>query len=127
MSKTLLNRLRFTLFIFLVMTALSTKVLSQSTCIYLTDDQTYVNATDGGNIKFYSNGEVAIDGKIDKDFSFKHVDCEIRLYYKKKLVNTLTHSAGYFDYKGETIPDKYNCDCLIDNRKVVYTHLVKRG
>ncbi len=100
---------------------------SQSICFYLSDNQTYVNATDGGNITFYKNGNVAINGKIDKSFSYKHEDCTIRLYYKGKLINTLSHSAGYFDFKGDQLPDKFNCDCLIDTRKIVYTHLQKRS
>ncbi len=104
-----------------------TASFGQSVCFYLTENQTYVNATDGGNITFYKNGKVAINGKIDPGFSYKHEDCDISLYYKGKLINTLTHSAGYFDYKGDHIPDKYNCDCLIDKRKIVYTHLRKGG
>lgn len=99
---------------------------AQSICFYLTADQTYVNATDGGNITFYKNGKVAVNGKTDRNFSYKHIDCDISLFYKGKLINTLTHSAGYFEFKGDHLPDKYNCDCLIDSRKVVYTHLQKR-
>lgn len=98
----------------------------QSICIYLTSDQTYVNAADGGNITFYKNGKVAVNSKTDRNFTYQHIDCDIKLYYKGKLINTLTHSAGYFDFKGDQLPDKYNCDCLIDSRKVVYTHLQKR-
>lgn len=96
----------FTLFV----TAIT--VHSQSTCIYLTDNRTYKNA-DGGAITFYESGKVAIDGKIDSNFSFYHEDCKIDLYYKGKLINTLTHSAGY--YKAN-----YECDCLIDKRKIIY-------
>jgi hypothetical protein len=103
------------------------KVFSQSICFYLTDDQTYVNASDGGNITFYKNGKVAINGKVNPSFSYKHIDCGINLYHKGKLINTLAHSAGYFDFKGDQLPDKYNCDCLIDNRKIVYTHLQKHS
>lgn len=91
---------------------------SQSICFYLTDNETYV-APDGENITFYKNGKVAINGKVDAYYSFVHSDCTIELYYKKKHINSLTHSIGLGN-------KKYDCDCLVDNRKIIYTHLQRK-
>jgi len=67
----------------------SKSIYSQSICMYPTNNQTYVNAKDGGNITFYKNGKVAINGKIDRRFSYQHTDCVIDLYYKNKVIKGL--------------------------------------
>lgn len=110
-----MHRLLTALFLILPATA-----FSQSVCHYLSNDQTYVSERDGENITFYNNGLVAINGSIDRRFAYDHEDCEIRLYYNGRQINTLVYGPSGND------PAR-DCDCLFDKRGIKYIHLVKKS
>ncbi len=100
---------------------------SQQDYAFATANKTYVNAKDGGNITFYSSGQVGINGKTDRNFTFNNIDGFIDLYYKGRKVNTLiyasralTYRSGPPDYLKAKLTD---CDCLLDKRNIIYTRL----
>ena len=102
---------------------------SQENCAAATANQTYVNASDGGNITFYTSGRVGINGKVDRNFTFNNNDCFIDLYYKGRKVNTLMTAERALTYRSgpseELRAKLQNCDCLLDKRNIIYTHLQK--
>lgn len=96
---------------------LSLKTQAQSGYIYYCHEAvykyTFVNKADGGSLTFYENGDVAIDGKIDKRFSFEFYDCTIELHYQGKKINELTCSI-----MKENIGEHE--EYFIDNRNIKY-------
>lgn len=107
----------------------STAAYSQSDYSTATANKTYVNAADGGNITFYTSGRVAINGKVDRNFTFNNSDGFIDLYYKGRKVNNLMTAERALLYRSGPAPELKakltNCDCLIDKRGIIYTHIQK--
>lgn len=103
-------------------TALTVYANAQSGYVYYCQEVVYgysfVNKKDGGSLTFYNNGRVAINGKIDKRFSYDFYDCTIILYYNGKKINVLEYSI-YSKPIGEHI------EYFIDNRGIKY-YTVKR-
>ncbi len=100
---------------------------SQQDCKSATSNQTYVNASDGGNITFYKSGQVGINGKVDRNFTYNNTDCFIDLYYKGRKVNSLMTAGRALTYRSGPPEDLKarltDCDCLLDKRNIIYTRL----
>ncbi len=113
----------------LALLAGSTVAQAQGEYAFATQNRTYVNAADGGNITFYTNGRVAINGKLDRNFTFNNQDGIIDLYYKGRRVNNLMYAERALLYRSgppdHLKPKLRNCDCLLDDRGIIYTHIRK--
>ncbi len=118
--------MRSLLFTLALFAGLST-AYGQNEYAFVTQDRTYYNLADNGNIKFYADGRVGINGAVKIDYTYKNDDGYVKLYYKKKQVNMLIYSTRVLHFRGGPPPAMRakltDCDCLLDKRDIIYTHI----